>query len=175
MAKSPSEDKIEKALGIGEQLANIENKNEDNDDLSKKKRFEQRQKLAKELQGKLNKVKESSDDDFIKQTLRDAMEVGTQTLRILQDEVSMTGDYKNAEALGSVLNSVVSAAKELKEVYNDKEKMQLEKDKFTLRSNAVANLNGGGNTTNVIFAGSTADLLKAINNPPKTIDAEKIE
>lgn len=174
----PSRSKIEKALGIGEKLANIETSEAPKDE-ENKERFINRQKLAKKLHEQLETKKKleseitTEDEVFLKERLRSFIQVAETAAQLLQQELETTGDYKVAESLGSVVNSGVAAVDKFASMNNDKKKFQLEERKLAARETASPNLTQNNNIT--AFVGSTADLLKALKDQTKEATVEKIE
>lgn len=179
MSKAPSTKNIEKALGISEDVSKLNNTTSDDE---KKRQFDERQEKLKIVQEAFKQKKASYEDDkhFIKEMYREIVESGMITMRIMQEEASMTGDYKNAEALAAVSNSITQALDKLKSVEMDEEKLRIERDKLELkRISGNKELTPGittaaGGTTNV-FVGSTFDMLKAIKEAEKEAKMEVIK
>ena len=186
MSKAPSTKNIEKALGIADDLTKL---NVSSDD-EKKKQFEERQKKLKDIQEQFQKKRATyeQDKDFIKDMYREIAESGMIAVRIMQEEAGMTGDYKNVEAMASMVSSVASALDGLKNVELDEEKLRIEKDKVNIRrdtANSIITLNsilnngsgdapGGQTVNNIVHVGSTGDLIRMLKQAEKD-EAKTVE
>jgi hypothetical protein len=186
MSKAPSTKNIEKALGIADDLTKL---NVSSDD-EKKKQFEERQKKLKDIQEQFQKKRATyeQDKDFIKDMYREIAESGMIAVRIMQEEAGMTGDYKNVEAMASMVSSVASALDGLKNVELDEEKLRIEKDKVNIRrdtANSIITRNsilnycsgdapGGQTVNNIVHVGSTGDLIRMLKQAEKD-EAKTVE
>ena len=165
-----SKSKIDKALGIGDELKELD---ENTSDEEKRKRFEERKLAVQQIKKDLKKIRENPDEDFIKEHLRELATSGMVALRTIQDEIELNPSGRDVECMATLMNSIASSLKELKDVDNDKVKIgqkQQEIDLKKLRSTE----NGGRLTQNNVFIGSVNDLRKAIKNiDVDAIDVEK--
>jgi hypothetical protein len=99
-------------------------------------------------------------------------------LRTIQEEIELNPSGRDVECMATLMNSVASSLKELKDVENDKIKIaqkQQEIDLKKLKGDDKAKL-----TQNNLFIGSVRDLSKALKNieidsEDNFIDVEKEE
>ena len=126
-------------------------------------------KMAK-MQMDLENKKNSGDESFIKEALREVISLGLQSGRIIQDEIVLNTSSRAAECLSTVLNSVTDAAKELKEYENDKTRIELEREKIDIKksSSNVPKIQQNN------FYGSNKEFLKLLKDSEniKTIEAK---
>ena len=162
MAKSPTANNIEKALGISDDLTKLNVASEDSD---KKKQFEDRQQKLAETKNEFIRKRATyeQDKDFIKEMYKELAETAMIAVRIMQEEAGVTGDYKNVEALAAAANAVAGALSGLKDVEHDEEKLRIEREKVEIKKNSTPRAPGISTTgTTNVFVGTTADLIKEL-------------
>lgn len=171
-----SKNKIDKALGIGDELKDLDK--EDSDD-EKRLRFEERKKAVAQIKKDIKKIRENPDEHFIKENLRELATNGMIALRVIQEEIELNPNGRDVECMATMMNAVSSSLKELGSVENDKKKLDLEQQKVDLKRLISEKKPGIGMQQNNVFVGSTNDLLKAIRKVAdnsqdiNTIDVEK--
>jgi hypothetical protein len=158
---SRSKDKIDKALGIGDELKELDKQETDDE---KKMRFEERKKAVAQIKKDLRKIRENPDEEFIKENLRELATNGMIALRTIQEEIELNPNGRDVECMATMMNAISSSLKELKEVDNDKKKIDMEQQKIDLKKLVTEKKPGIGMQQNNVFVGSTNDLLKAIKH-----------
>lgn len=156
-----SKDKIDKALGIGDELKELDKQESDDE---KKLRFQERKKAVAQIKKDLRKIRENPDEEFIKENLRELATNGMIALRTIQEEIELNPNGRDVECMATMMNAIASSLKELKEVENDKKKMEMEQQKIDLKKLVTEKKPGIGMQQNNVFVGSTNDLLKAIKH-----------
>jgi hypothetical protein len=113
-----------------------------------------------------NQTEQVKDDfEYARGNLISAIEKGQEALTGILDVASMSQHPRSYEVVATLLNSIVSANKDL---------LELQKRKKDLLK--VEEGSRGGSTTNNLFVGSSAELLKLIKNKnklPDTPDSEQ--
>lgn len=116
----------------------------------------------------LAKLKETSDDkkesdfDLARETLRDLI---VKNNSVIDEIISIARSSETArpfEVAGQLLKTQSEIAKDLLDLH--KQKKDIEKD---TASSSIKQQN------NIVFAGSTSDLMKLINQPNNVIDVDK--
>jgi hypothetical protein len=173
----PSKDKLEKALGIGESLSKINltrhPKEDEQSDEEKRELLAKRQESLKEFQEKQKKIREldSSDESFMKNSLKDLIELGIETAKLTKEELLMTANLDAANATASLINAVTSTIGQLHDLNHDHAKLDLEKTKVDMKGKK------GDGKNPAIAQMSTADMMKLLRSSSKedkVIDVENI-
>lgn len=106
--------------------------------------------------------KKESDFDLARDTLRDLI---LKNNMVIDEIISIARSSETArpfEVAGQLLKTQSEIAKDLMDLH--KQKKDIEKDTNTIKQ-----------TNNIVFAGSTSDLMKLINQPNKVIDVDSKE
>lgn len=159
-----SKDKISKVLGVGEKLRDHD---EGVDEASmsedeKRKRHDERKKEVAKIKAEIANMKKNSDEDFIKEGLRELAGIGLQSMRVLQDELEVDPSGRAVECMAAMSNATAAALKGIQNVDVDKEKLALEKEKVNIKKNAA--LPAGHQTNNILITGSVTDVLQTIRD-----------
>jgi len=155
---SPSNKKIEKALGISgiNDLDDMDDINEE----AESKKLEDRKALVKENKNILENLKKNAgkDEDFIREMLKSVATTGMTIVKVLEEEMQLDVKARNVETAAEMMNAVTSALDKLQSISQHADKMVLEKEKLEIKKN-----NGDTPmiTNNIIAAGSMSDLLKS--------------
>lgn len=166
MATDDLAGKIEAALDIADKMKQFDSKgsassiNYSKDQDLLQRAIERKEKIAS-IHAEMQKKKEYTDENFIKDNLRRLSELGMETLEVLKDEIQTDPSGRMAECMSSLANSTVNSLKELKEYDNDKKKLQIEEEKLNIRKSAIT---AGGPTNNVLIVGKMTDVMKAIKD-----------
>lgn len=160
-------DKLDKALGIGEELSNLDSEDSDEE---KKRRFEERKKSIIKIKKDLQKIKENPDEMFIKEQLKELTTSGMIALRTIQEEIELNPTGRDVECMATMMNAITSSLKELKETENDKIKIGQKQQEIDIKKLKSSSENRKL-TQNNVFVGSVNELRKAI----KDIDVAAID
>ncbi len=163
-----SKDKVDKILDISDQMKDFDSgpsaktiqgmKDEEN-----RKKYLERKEQADKIIARMEKLKESGDERFIKETLKELTTIGLTALRTMQDEMTLDPSGRSVECMSAMANAVTAAVKQLGEVENDKTKLELEKRKVDIKEkSATANLPNSNGAGSIVVIGSMTDALKAI-------------
>jgi hypothetical protein len=172
---SEIDDSLKNALDIKDELSSLNKDEKPSADEEKfKEKLENIQKMKTEIEAR----RKSGDEDYVKQALREVMEIGLQTSRALQTEVEAHAEGRAVECLAAALNAVTTAAKELQEVEVKKEKNSIARESNEIKRVAFSN---NGNqpklTQNNNFYGTPGDILEMMKklqaDKTKTIDVNK--
>ena len=172
MAKSPSKDKIEKSLGIGDSFKTLDVGTNPEDE-EKRLRAEKREISVSEFKERWEKYRNGDTDNekFVKDALKELAEMGMETIRVMKDETAMTGDYKAADAVATVTNAVISALNSINGVDVEKKKLEQKQQEIDNRAKSAADTKNI--TNNTVFVGSVNDILKKARGA--VIDVKKEE
>lgn len=174
---SPTFKKLEESLGI-----NSDDKDDDLDDTledlnevseedrekeEREEKIKARREIVKNTRNLLATVKkdgnlENEDEAYIRDMLRDLSATGMSMLKVQEEEMQLDPSARNAETAASLINAISSSLKELQEVSLKRKKLELDEQKVNIRK-VNANPNGGG-VTNIIGAGTFADIVKQLKN-----------
>jgi hypothetical protein len=159
-----SKDKISKVLGVGEKLRDND-EGVDSESLSeeeKRKRHEERKKEVAKIKADIAAMKNNTDDDFIKEGLRELASIGLQSMRVLQDELEVDPSGRAVECMAAMSNATANALKGIQNVEVDKEKLAIEKEKVSIKKQTA--LPAGQQTNNILITGSVTDVLQTIRD-----------
>jgi hypothetical protein len=170
---SETDNSIKDVLNIKDELASFNDvKDKPSEDEEKfKKKLEDIQKMKMEIENR----RKNGDEDYVKQALREVMEIGLQTSRALQSEVEAHAEGRAVECLAAALNAVTTAAKELQEVEVKKEKNSIAREQNEIKRNLIASNGSQKLVQNNNFFGTPGDILDMMKKvqAQKTIDVSK--
>lgn len=165
---------LKDALDIKDELSSLSKDEKPSVDEEKfKQKLEDIQRMKNEIEAR----RKNGDEDYVKQALREVMEIGLQTSRTLQTEVEAHAEGRAVECLAAALNAVTTAAKELQEVEVKKEKNSIAREGNEIKK-ALVSANSGGQaklTQNNNFFGTPGEILDMMKKvkEAKTIDVSK--
>jgi cytochrome c556 len=172
---SEVDDSIKDALNIKEELSVF---SKDEKPSADEEKFKQKLENIQKMKDDIKARQKSGDEDYVKQALREVMEIGLQTSRTLQTEVEAHAEGRAVECLAAALNAVTAAAKELQEVEVKKEKNNIARESNEIKKALVStNGNQAKLTQNNNFFGTPGDILEMMKKIQggnvKTIEADK--
>jgi hypothetical protein len=169
---------IEKALGVGDRLRELEDEENEVSEDEKKERAVARKKEVAKIKAEISKLRNNNtDEDFVKEGLRELASIGLQSMRVLQDEVEVDPSGRAVECMAAMANATNSALKNLQNVDLDKEKVELDREKVNIKKNQA--LPNGSTVNNVLVTGSMRDVLQAMKDGSFSnqdeVDIEKVK
>jgi hypothetical protein len=171
------DDSLKNVLDIKDELSSL---NKDDKPSVDEEKFKEKLENIQKMKDQIESRRKSGDEDYVKQALREVMEIGLQTSRTLQTEVEAHAEGRAVECLAAALNAVTTAAKELQEVEVKKEKNLIAREGNEIKK-ALVNVNSGGQaklTQNNNFFGTPGEILemmkKVQGDKTKTIDVDKV-
>lgn len=173
---SPSNKKIEKALGISK-INDLDEMDDFNEEEQKKKLEERKESIAsnKKLLETLKK-NSGKDEDFIREMLKDVAMSGMTIVKVLEEEMQLDVKARNVETAAEMMNAVTAALGKLQSISEHDDKMGLEKEKLEIKKNSgdVPNI-----TNNIIASGTMTELLDSFKKSGVTdigiVDTDVVE
>jgi len=168
--KSLSEKKIEKSLGItdksADDLSDLDDASNDPTD-NDVDNIELKQEQARQLQKKLDDLKNLGDRDFVKEMYKQVALEGFGLLQTTKNEMEIDSSPRYVEVMATLSNAVIAATNSFQNIETTDKKFELEEKKLLFKEKTPS-----GNTTNVVFSGSLQDALRQLKSidSPKTID-----
>lgn len=109
-----------------------------------------------------------TDYDRSRETLHNLLDKGNDALDYMMDIAKASESPRTFEVLGTMINTVAGTAKELIALQKHMKDMRKGSPEEAQNQQVIKQQN------NIVFQGSTADLLKQLNNP-RVIDHEEIQ
>jgi hypothetical protein len=162
--------KLKKILGCSDDDIDISEDNEEH----KRERHNQRKEEIANIKKQVAKLKDSSDEEFVKDALKEVASIGLESLRVLQNEVEDDPSGRAVECMAAMSNSVATALKNLQGVEVDKQKIAIEKEKVEVKrlgNKATANI---GTVNNNYITTNVSDILDQMKEA-ELVEPENIE
>jgi len=167
-----TDDSLKDTLNIKDELKALNGS--DTTVSSEEEKFKKRLDDIEKMKAQVALRRKSGDEDYVKAALREVVEIGLHSSRILQAEIEAHPDARAVECIATTLNAVSAAAKELHEVEVKNEKIGIAKEQNEIKKLSISNGNPQkiSQTNNIIC--SPSDLLdmmeKAKKDKVKIID-----
>lgn len=166
-------DKFNKALGIDDDLNDIDSQEDSiNDDDEKRRKHEERKQHVQEVKNKLKNLNKVAveDKDYCRDVYKDVVSESLAIMNIMRYEIENDPSPRAVETFAALGNSIASTLKNLRELDVTDQKLEIDREKIEVKkmnANTAANIGNG-------MVSTMSDMMKFIRKTHDEIEEEKL-